>query len=144
MLRDKRWPPWCNRRRGQRVRISLILIAASAVSLGGCLTTQDADQPPIPSIKCKQGQDCDGKWSRAVAWVSQNSAYKIQVQSDSLIQTYSAVEDSDTGLSMTVTKAALTEPGEYEIVARMGCANPIGCVPDPQTALAQFAAFVSQ
>lgn len=127
------------------MRIRLILITAGAMSLGGCLTTQDAQQAPIPSIKCKQGQDCDGKWSRAVAWVSENSAFKIQVQSDSLIQTYSSVGDTDTtGLSVTVTKAALDQPSEYEIVAHIGCANPIGCVPDPQTALGQFTAFVSQ
>jgi hypothetical protein len=127
------------------MRISLFLVAAMAVSLAGCLTTQEAEQPPIPSTKCKQGQDCDAKWSRAVEWVSQNSAYKIQTQTDALIQTYSGtIDEGDTGLSMTVTKAALGQPGEYEIVARMGCANPLGCFPEPRAALVQFAAFVSQ
>lgn len=127
------------------MRVGFLLAAASALGLAGCLTTQQAEQPPIPSIKCTQGQDCDAKWSRAVTWVSQNSAYKIQTQTDSLIQTYSgSFDQQDMGLSMTVTKTALNQPGEYEIIAHIGCAHLLTCAEDPQVALTQFAAFVTQ
>ncbi len=89
------------------IRFGLLII--STIDLGGCATTQQAEQP-IPSIICNAGSDCDAKWSRAVTWVSENSAYRIQVQTDTLIQPFAAAEDSDTGRSVTVAPCRSVRP----------------------------------
>ncbi|MGB8276703.1 MAG: hypothetical protein WCF20_02020 [Methylovirgula sp.] len=81
------------------------------------------------------------KWSRAIEWVSQNAGYKIQTQTDALIQTYGP-SGSDTELAVTVNKV-MVSPGIYEIHARMGCANEISCFAEPHTELQRFAAFIN-
>ncbi len=116
-----------------------IVVFCSPLLLTACISTQAA-QPPIPAITCKQGQDCDAKWSRAVAWVSQNSAYRMQVQSDVLIQTYNS---TNTDIAVVVNKVATKQPGDYEIDVSISCGNPIGCVPDARDQLIKFNTFVN-
>jgi hypothetical protein len=119
----------------------LICVALIAMPLAGCVSTAAQPEDPVPSIICKQGADCDLKWSRAITWVSENAAYKIQTQTDSLIQTFGPIEYK-TGLAITVNRLML-KPGVYQIDARMGCANSIGCFPEPHAALRKFAAFLN-
>jgi hypothetical protein len=116
-------------------------IGLAVIPLAGCVSTAAQPEEPIPAITCKQGADCDLKWSRAITWVSENAAYKIQTQTDSLIQTFGPL-DYQTGLAITVNRLML-KPGVYEIDARMGCANSIGCFPEPHAALRKFAAFLN-
>jgi hypothetical protein len=77
---------------GMYMRIPVGL--AAFLIVGGCnnattdpvnaaLVKAVANQP----ITCQAGADCDAKWSRATAWIAQNSAYKVQTASDSIIQT---------------------------------------------------------
>ena len=117
-----------------------IVALLAALSVSACASTAQNRQP-IPPVTCTAGKDCDAKWSRAVAWVSQNTAYKIQVQTDSLIQTYGPF-DSKTGTAATVNKIAGAN-GQYEIVAHMSCDNLIGCIPDLGEQMRSFASFVN-
>jgi hypothetical protein len=52
------------------------------------------------------------------------------------------LNSDETGLAITVNRLML-KPGVYEIDARMGCANSIGCFPTPHEALRRFAAFLN-
>lgn len=123
---------------------ALAAVVLCAASLGGCVEDQPAAQagapPPVPSILCKKGPDCDAKWSRAQTWVSQNAGYRIQVANDGLIQTYGS---TDTSLAVVVNKTNI-KGDQYEIVAQMSCGNDISCFPDPHRALVDFANFVKQ
>lgn len=91
-------------------------------------------------IICTQGEDCDTKWGRAVTWVAQNSAWKIQLQSDLIIQTYSAVGGSPSP-GFLVNKVPLGN-GQFQIAITSGCDNIFGCVPDHTMVLASFNQFV--
>lgn len=60
------------------------LAVAALGLLSACATTN----PPSPElvaaanrpITCSDEQDCAVKWSRAVQWVVDNSAYRLQMQ----------------------------------------------------------------
>lgn len=121
-----------------RSHLAAAMFAAAAV--GGCVSTAAQPQRPLPPITCKKGSDCDMKWSRAVTWVSRNAGYKIQTQTDALIQTFGPVGD-DTELAVTVNKT-MVSPNSYEIAAKMSCGNMLGCLPQPYNALRQFISFV--
>jgi hypothetical protein len=118
----------------------MLALIFAILSVAACASTGQ-NLPPIPPVTCTAGKDCDAKWSRAVAWVSQNSGFKIQVQTDSLIQTYGPGEPDTTNLAATVNKVAKTGD-QYEIIAKIGCANLIGCTKEPRAALTDFVKFV--
>jgi hypothetical protein len=94
--------------------------------LTACGSTAHVEVPARP-ITCRAGPDCDVKWSRAVAWVANNSRWKIQTQTDLLVQTFNSA-DSSPSPSFTVSKTASGD-GLYEISLNGGCANLFGCIP---------------
>jgi len=126
---------------GKGAVMRIIAIIGIAVFIGGCATRpQVATAPPAPLI-CKSGSDCDSKWSRAVSWVTRNSSYKIQTQTDSIVQTMGPLP-SDPSPAYTVTKVAI-DNGNYEITFGGGCDNIFGCIPTVAGSRAQFAEFVN-
>jgi hypothetical protein len=68
--------------------------------------------PPQPII-CISGPACDAKWGRAATWITTNSTFKIQVRTDTSLQTAGPVP-SETTPAFTVTKVARGE-GRFEI-----------------------------
>lgn len=116
--------------------------AACALALSGCAAPQTATIPPPAPVTCQAGADCDAKWSRAVGWIATNSAWKIQTQTDSLIQTYNSADDSPSP-GFTVTKVATGQAGLYEIAMTGGCANILGCMPTVAESRSSFASFVN-
>jgi hypothetical protein len=117
--------------------IFLFLLAFYATA---CNRTAAPPAEPIPPIACRAGADWDAKWSRAVAWATQNSGYKIQVQTEALIQTYGPAS-GDTWLAATVNKIA-KGGDQYEIAAALNCGNMFECFPAPRAALLDFSRFV--
>ena len=91
-------------------------------------------------ITCQAGPDCDAKWSRASAWIAENSAYKIKTANDSIVQTEGPLEDDDR-TAFTATKAA-NAAGEYEISLTGGCDNVFRCAPSIDKARLSFAVSV--
>lgn len=121
------------------MRAKILLIA---ICLTGCATARQAETPPPAPIVCKTGADCDAKWSRALAWVTQNSQWRIQVQTDLLIQTFNGVDDAETSPGFTINKVA-KGAGTYEISFSAGCHNLFGCVPSAAEERQKFAAFIN-
>ncbi len=113
--------------------------AAFAIALSACAGVEPNEATSFP-IGCKPGHDCDTKWSRAAAWVAQNAFYKIETQTDMLIQT-SGPEGKSPGTAMKVEKLA-TPGGAAELVLEIRCANILGCVPDLMPLTQSFAAYV--
>lgn len=87
-----------------------------------------------------EGADCDTKWGRAIAWISQNSHWKIQIQNEHMIQTYTAVGGSPSS-SFLVNKVPV-DNDTFEIVMTSGCDNIFGCTPDAATLKAMFTNFL--
>jgi hypothetical protein len=118
------------------MRLTILTIC---FALAGCAhqstPTAEAPQP----ITCQAGPDCDAKWSRAVSMIANNAGWKIQTQTDSLIQTYNSTGGS-TRPSYTVTKTAIGN-GLYEITLSGGCDNFV-CTPTITESRAKFYDFV--
>ena len=112
----------------------------SCLLLAGCASASSVATAPARPVSCKAGPDCDAKWSRALSWVTSNSSYKFQTQSDSVVQTMGPLPD-DPSPAYTVTKLA-TGPGIFEITFGGGCDNIFGCIPTVAESRARFADFV--
>ena len=89
------------------LRVSIA--AAAALVLCGCITAEQqasVAEPPKP-ITCHAGADCDAKWSRANAWITEHSKYKAETSSESLIRTSSpSTFETDTSPTYKVAKVA--------------------------------------
>ncbi len=123
-----------------------VLIGACAVLLAACgVQLTSAERASIEkeaniTITCKEGRDCERKWSRAGQWVAESSAYKVRVSSDNLIQT-SGPARSSTNSAFTVTKYA-TGQDMYVIKFDSYCDNWFGCEPTATELKAVFTHFV--
>jgi len=125
---------------------SLTAMAALFVfQLSGCarlspqqeaILQQAANRP----ITCQAGKDCEEKWSQAVYWVKQNSAYKFRTVSDNVIQTMGPLPD-DPSPAFTITKVA-TGNNSYALDFDGGCDNMFGCVPSLLILKASFADYI--
>jgi hypothetical protein len=129
------------------VEMPRLFVVCALVVLAGCTidpqegSTQASASPPAP-VTCQAGADCDAKWSRAIEWIKKNSAWKIQRQTDVLIQTYNSINDSSSP-GFKVTKVAASQPGTYEMDFTGKCSNMWGCTPTVAAARAHFADFVT-
>lgn len=91
---------------------------------------------------CEGEKQCSERWSAAQVWVSKNCGMKIQLATDSLIETYnSAAARNSTTLGASVTKEPLGN-GRYRIAIRTGCANIFGCFPDAHQSALDFNRYV--
>jgi PDZ domain-containing protein len=123
---------------------AIIAIAFTSIAiaflLANCASapTQQAAAPR--PITCKAGPDCDAKWSRAVSWVTTNSSFKIQTQTESIVQTMGPLR-SDPSPAFTVTKVAVGNDS-YEITFTGGCGNIFGCIPTIPESRINFTNFV--
>jgi hypothetical protein len=95
-----------------------------------------------PQILCQAGPDCDAKWARATAWVTENSGLKTQSKSDAQIKTEQTAGYDNRTLVVTITKNATSKPGIYEISFVGGCPSALSCIPPIAEFRAGFVAFV--
>jgi hypothetical protein len=137
------------RMKKRRGRLSLVAAALlpSLLQLGGCATMTPEQRAALQAnasrrIFCVKGDDCDTKWGRAVAWVSRNSAWKIQTQTDSLIQTFGpSTRGNSTASAFVVNKVPIGD-GRHEIAMNSACGNIFGCIPDAIALKAHFNSYV--
>jgi hypothetical protein len=124
----------------------MISVSLGALVAGCATTTSDeemayaqerATHPPV----CETTAQCDEMWSRALRWVVDNSEYRVQLQTDALIQTYGPTPNSSYPAYL-ISKDAIGS-GVYQISFRAGCDNMFGCNPDTTMAHAAFNIVVS-
>ena len=125
--------------------LGLAALVVAILTLAGCTTLTHQQEAQIQAnanrrVTCSKGADCDTKWGRAVAWISQNSRWKIQIQNEHMIQTYTAVGGSPSS-SFLVNKVPV-DNDTFEIVMTSGCDNIFGCTPDAATLKAMFTNFL--
>jgi len=128
-------------------RFPLLATAVCFLTASGCAPVTDpATSSAIEALAaspvvCTAGPDCDAKWSRASTWVAQNSDYKVQVASETLIQTMGPLP-YDPRPAFVVTKMA-TGDNSFRIELNGGCDNIFGCIPGLKESRAKFVAFVN-
>lgn len=89
---------------------------------------------------CENKAQCDLFWQRAQVWIAQNSTYKIQTATDTVIQTYGPL-GSRVDLAFQITRIPNAD-GSAQIKMSAGCANIFGCRPDKFGAILEFRGFV--
>jgi hypothetical protein len=117
-----------------------IVVLAPGMLVAACASSQVQQLMSPQPIICISGPDCDAKWNRAAAWIAANSTLKIQVRTDTVVQTTGPTQ-SETTPAFTVTKVARGE-GRFEITFNGGCGNPNRCVPSILESRARFTQFV--
>jgi hypothetical protein len=131
----------------KKTRFETISLMIIFVFLIGCATTQriqekrDIFRSTIPF--CHNEPDCKEKWSAAQVWVAQNCGMKIQIATDSIIETYNPVPRGTTNLAARVIKEPLGG-GKYRIVVTTWCDNMFGCHPDTWDAAINFNEYVGR
>jgi hypothetical protein len=111
-----------------------------ALLVAACASAHLQQVLPAQPIICVAGADCDTKWSRAKAWIASNSTRRIEVQTDTMVQTAQPLR-AEPAPAFTITKVARGE-GRYEITFNGGCGNQPRCVPAVPELRAHFTAFV--
>jgi hypothetical protein len=120
-----------------------LLVLIGTTTLTACVQAP-ADPALLASaqrpVTCSGADDCSAKWSRAVNWVIQNSSWKIQTQTDQLIQTYGPGRD-DPSSAFTITKV-YDGKGTSSIQYSSACSNIFGCIPNGLKLQASFNDYV--
>jgi len=94
-------------------------------------------------IKCASKDECDAKWGRALAWVSQNSSFKIRLASDLLITTEGPIDEFGyRSLSSFIINRIPEGGGVYRIEFSSACVSTPSCAPSHDELLASFGAYV--
>jgi len=113
----------------------LIVVAASV--LAGCATTDVVMAPPAT---CKGEVACKYRWGRALAWVTQNAAYRVTQANETIVQTAGPLPNS-TRSAISVVRIPNPD-GSETIQFQSGCDNMFGCQPSRAALESNFRAFV--
>lgn len=95
----------------------------------------------MPTCNADIPKQCAQMWEAAQVWVVQNSAFKLQIATDVLLETYGPPA-YDTRIAVRVLKEP-TGPGSYRFNATVYCSNIFGCSPNQWVALRDFQQYVS-
>ncbi len=132
----------------------LCVIVFALITIASCCGTQltPEEQAYIrrrvnTPVICENKEDCDVKWGKAIYWVSTNSYWKFQIQTDNTIHTFGPAVVGGAGdttkLAYQVNKVPLGD-GRYQIVMRVYYSNPLGCFPDPMVAISNCYNYIDQ
>lgn len=113
--------------------------------LAGCATMSNEQRAELEisasrSITCQGKDDCEVKWSRAVQWVRENSAYRFDQATEYVISTKGPLPN-DVRPAYTITRVAKGD-GSFEFDFGGGCDNMFGCRPSMLEAKASFSDYV--
>ncbi len=67
-------------------------------------------------IECTNTEECERLWRRAQAWVVEQSGFKVQIATNSIIQTFNAPSYS-TGWAFTVVRSPISKTTERFVVS---------------------------
>ena len=118
-------------------------ICIAAAVLSGCVQTPIAIEPPATSaepVLCVNRSQCDVYWQRAQAWVANNSVYRLQTVTDTVLET-TGPQPARTGLAFRITRVPDNDDGA-RIYVMAACGNSVGCNPAPSDAVTAFKRFV--
>jgi len=124
----------------------IVSVLSAAMVISGCAASQQLQakrarfEGTIPT--CGSESECREKWSAAQAWVVNNSGMKIQIATDTIIETFNPVRGM-TNLAARVVKEPLGG-GKYRMVIRTWCDNMFVCSQDPWTAALNFNDYVNR
>jgi hypothetical protein len=92
-------------------------------------------------VLCVGRQQCDIYWQRAQAWVANNSEYRLERVTDTIIETQGPLVARN-GWAYRVTRVPDDKDGA-QIYILATCANAFGCSPGSSDVLTAFRRFVA-
>lgn len=114
------------------MRVSLLALTAALVLTAGCAVRPQQPVAPVEPweeeharqpFECRGASECATAWRAAQAWIAMNAAYKIQVASDAVVQTYNA-RDYSTGWAFQLTRMPVGNGAErFELVPSCGAVS---------------------
>ena len=107
--------------------------------LSGC-APMPAPKEAADPVLCTSKAQCDVFWQRAQAWVANNSEYRLETVTDTVLETYGPLAGR-TGLAFRITKVPDDKEGA-RIYVLPACNNAFGCSPTPAAAITDFKWFV--
>jgi hypothetical protein len=120
-----------------RFSASAFLLLTACATTGGDVPGQAAGS--AEPIGCVDRAQCDTFWQRAKVWISSNSYYRVQLSSDSVIETYGPIAGR-----MELAYRVLKIPdgaGGGRITVTAQCGNIFMCTPAPTDAIVAFRRF---
>ena len=128
---------------GQEGSLMTRLSSVLALLLSACATTGDSDPSQLARalepIGCVDRSQCETFWQRAKVWISSNSYYRVQLSSDSVIETYGPLAGR-----MELAFRVLKVPdgvGGARITVTAECGNVFKCTPMASDAILAFKRF---
>ncbi|HEX6004908.1 MAG TPA: hypothetical protein VFZ14_13030 [Burkholderiales bacterium] len=118
-------------------------ICIAAAVLSGCIQTPIAVEPPATSaepVLCVNRSQCDVYWQRAQAWVANNSVYRLQTVTDTVLETAGPLA-ARTSLAYRITRVPDNQDGA-RIYVMAACGSAMACNPAPSDAVIAFKRFV--
>nr|WP_229655743.1 hypothetical protein [Pantoea sp. 201603H] len=118
------------------------LLCLTIILLSGCAAKVDPalQAEAMKPLTCQDEKQCDLYWKRSQFWLANNSAWKIQTATDTLISTYNPTPNSPL-LAYQVSKMP-NENGSSQIFIKPFCDNIFGCRPNIYQAVVNFKTFV--
>ena len=115
------------------------------VALAACASTGGDDPRQVAQamepLGCVDRAQCELYWQRAKVWISSNSYYRVQLSSDSVIETYGPYAGR-----MELAYRILKVPdgaGGARIMVAAECGNVFRCNPTVTDAIVAFKRFAS-
>ena len=115
------------------------------VALAACASTGSNDPRQVAQanepLGCVDRTQCELYWQRAKVWISSNSYYRVQLSSDSVIETYGPLAGR-----MELAYRILKIPdgaGGARITVAAECGNVFRCSPTATDAIVAFKRFTS-
>jgi hypothetical protein len=126
-------------------RIATRLCVAAGL-LSGCAQVPVATDPAVSSasaqpVLCVGKAQCEIYWQRAQAWVANNSEYRLQTVTDTVIETHGPLM-ARRGLAFRVTRVPDDKDGA-RIYVLAACGNAFGCSPASSDAVTAFKLFLT-
>ena len=121
-------------------------LAILVLLLSACATTGSEDPRQVAAVAaepigCVDRAQCETFWQRAKVWISSNSYYRVQLSSDSVIETYGPYAGR-MELAYRIVKIP-DGAGGARIRVAAECGNAFRCTPAVTDAIVAFKRFTS-
>jgi hypothetical protein len=131
-----RHAPWI----AERICIVAALLAGCTTQMP--MTTESGvNRASAEPVLCVDKSQCAIYWQRAQAWVANNSEYRLQTVTDTIIETQGPLA-ARTGLAFRITRVPDDKDGA-SIYILAACGSALGCSPTSSDAIVAFKRFVA-